>query len=283
METDAEMLGRLGRLIARCGGRLGDAEVTAFGAAGRHEEIVALLDVGGRVSVASLAGRFGVSVVTVRNDLDLLERQGVLRRMRGGAVAVRAARFERPAHLAGESFSDEKARIAATAASLVRDGETVILDAGSTLVAMARALPRTLNDVAVVTSALDVALELEEHPGVRVMVTGGTVRGRSRSLVAPLAALLLREINADVAFMSCAGVDAEKGFTNSNWEEAEVKRAMLAAAGRAMFLADHSKVGHVGTARIAGLERADALITDDGIAPDAARALEAKGLRVIQA
>ncbi len=257
--------------------------MTAFGAAGRHGDILALLGDSGRVSVLALAELFGVSVVTVRNDLDLLERQGVLRRMRGGAVAVRTARFERPAHLAGESFSDEKARIAAAAASLVRDGETVILDAGSTTVALARALPRTLNDVAIVTSALDVALELEEHPGIKVVLTGGTVRGRSRSLVAPLAALLLREINADVAFLSCAGVDPEKGFTNSNWEEAEVKHAMLAAAGRAMFLADHSKVGHVGTARIAGLERADALITDAGIAPEAARALEAKGLRVIQA
>ena len=257
--------------------------LTAFGAAGRHEHILALLDEGGRVSVGSLAERFKVSVVTVRNDLDALERQGALRRMRGGAVAVRAARFERPPHLAGESFTDEKARIAATAASLVRDGETVILDAGSTLVAMARALPRTLNDVAVVTSAIDVALELEEHPGIKVVLTGGTVRGRSRSLIAPLAALLLREINADVAFVSCAGVDPEKGFTNSNWEEAEVKHAMLAAAGRAIFLADHSKVGHVGTARIAGLERADALITDGGVAPEAARALEARGLRVVLA
>ena len=122
-----------------------------------------------------------------------------------------------------------------------------------------------------------------EHPGLKVGRTGGTGRGRSRSLVAPLAALLLREINADVAFLSCAGIDPEKGFTNSNWEEAEVKHAMLAAAGRALFLADHSKVGHVGTARIAGLERADALITDAGIASDAARALEGKGLRVIQA
>ena len=257
--------------------------MTAYGASGRHEQIGRLLKETGRVSVADLAARFAVSVVTIRNDLDLLERQGLLRRMRGGAVAVRTARFERPAHLAGESYAEEKTRIAAVAASLVRDGETVIIDAGSTMVALAKALPRTLSDVAVVTSALDVALELEEHPGVKVVITGGTVRGRSRSLIAPLATLLLGQINADVAFMSCAGVDPDKGFTNSNWEEAEIKHAMLAAAGRAVFLADHSKAGHVGTARIAGLERADAMISDTGIDPEAARMLESKGLRLILA
>ncbi|HEX4768999.1 MAG TPA: DeoR/GlpR family DNA-binding transcription regulator [Lichenihabitans sp.] len=257
--------------------------MTAFGASGRHEEIIGLLQDAGRISVMALASRFGVSVVTIRNDLDLLERQGVLRRMRGGAVAVRTARFERPAHLAGESFSDEKKRIAGVAASLIRDGETIIIDAGSTMVALARALPRTLNDVAVVTNALDVALELEEHPGVKVVITGGTVRRRQRSLIAPFATLLLGQINADVAFVSCAGVDPEKGFTNSNWEEAEIKHAMLAAAGRAVFLADHSKFGHVGTARIAGLDRADMLVSDSGLDPEAARMLEARNLRLLLA
>ncbi len=255
----------------------------AFGASGRHEHIVGLLQQAGRVSVMTLATTLGVSVVTIRNDLDLLERQGVLRRMRGGAVAVRTARFERPAHLAGESFSDEKMRIAGVAASLIRDGETIIIDAGSTMVALARALPRTLNDVAVVTNALDVALELEEHPGIKVVVTGGTVRGRQRSLIAPFATLLLGQVNADVAFVSCAGIDPEKGFTNSNWEEAEVKHAMLAAAGRVIVLADHSKFGHVGSARIAGLERADVLVSDSGLDPEAARVLESKGLRLILA
>lgn len=257
--------------------------MTAFGASGRHEHVIGLLQEAGRVSVMALAAKFGVSVVTIRNDLDLLERQGVLRRMRGGAVAVRTARFERPAHLAGESFSEEKMRIAGVAASLIRDGETIIIDAGSTMVALARALPRTLNDVAVVTNALDVALELEEHPGVKVVITGGTVRGRQRSLIAPFATLLLGQINADVAFLSCAGVDPEKGFTNSNWEEAEIKHAMLAATGRAVFLADHTKFGHVGTARIVGLDRADVLVSDSGLHPDAARMLESKGLRLILA
>ena len=83
--------------------------------------------------------------------------------------------------------------------------------------------------------------------------------------------------------MSCAGVDPDKGFTNSNWEEAEIKHAMLAAAGRAVFLADHSKVGHVGTARIAGLDRADVMVSDTGLDPEAARMLENNGLRLILA
>lgn len=254
-----------------------------FGGSGRRDHIIGLLQKVGRVSVMALAADVGVSVVTIRNDLDLLERQGVLRRMRGGAVAVRTARFERPALLGGESFAAEKKRIAAVAASLVRDGETVVIDAGSTMVALAKTLPRTLNDVAVVTNALDVALELEEHPGVKVVITGGTVRNRQRSLISPFATMLLGQINADVAFVSCAGFDAEKGFTNSNWEEAEVKHAILAAANRIVVLADHGKFGHVATARIAGLDGVDLLVSDTGLDADAARALEAKGLQVILA
>ncbi|MDX7951283.1 DeoR/GlpR family DNA-binding transcription regulator [Lichenihabitans sp. Uapishka_5] len=257
--------------------------MSGFGASGRHEHISAVLRKEGRISVSDLAATLRVSVVTVRNDLEALERQGVLRRIRGGAVMVRTARFERPSHLAAESFSAEKARISAVAASLIRDGETVIIDAGSTMVALARALPRTLNDVAVVTNALDVALELEEHPGVRVAVTGGTMRGRQRSLVAPFATQLLSQINADVAFLSCAGFHPEKGFTQSNWEEAEVKHAMLAAAGRSVVLADHGKFGHVGTARIAPIARVDMLVSDSGLSAEAVRALEERGPRIVLA
>jgi DeoR/GlpR family transcriptional regulator of sugar metabolism len=257
--------------------------MSGYGASARHEMITERLRASGRVSVAQLAADLNVSLVTVRNDLEALERQGVLRRLRGGAVMVRAARFERPTHLAAESFADEKARIAAIAASMIRDGETVIIDAGSTMVALARTLPRTLNDVAVVTNALDVALELEAHPGVRVAVTGGTMRGRQRSLVAPFATQLLAQINADAAFLSCAGIHPEKGYTQGNWEEAEVKHAMLAAAGRVIMLADHGKFGHVGAARIAPIERADILVSDAGLSPEAVRALEGRGPRIILA
>ena len=165
----------------------------------------------------------------------------------------------------------------------MRDGETIIIDAGSTTLALARALPPALHDVAVITPALDVALELESHMGVKVVVTGGTVAKPQRCLIPPYATTLLHQLNADIAFVACSGVDVRKGFTTQSWEEAEVKHAIVAAASRVVFLADHGKIGHVATAKIMEAAEAELLVTDTGAAGPALRALEQAGLNVITA
>jgi DeoR/GlpR family transcriptional regulator of sugar metabolism len=255
--------------------------MAAFGAMSRQKEITHLLRAEGKVSVSALADTLGVSVVTIRNDLDELERQQVLRRLRGGAIAIRPARFQRSLHPLHTAFEPEKQRIGELAASLVRDGQTIIIDAGSTTLALARALPKALQDVAVVTSALDVALELEGHQGVRVVITGGTVAKPQRCLIPPFATTLLRQINADLAFIACSGVDVQKGFTTQSWDEAEVKHAMVAAASRVVVLADHGKIGHVATAKIIDLSAAEVLVTDSGADGPSLRALEQAGLTVI--
>lgn len=254
----------------------------------RHEQILELLGRKGVVEVAQLAEALGVSAVTIRSDLDALERRLLLRRIRGGAMAVQPARFERPLDLPSQSFAAEKERIGAMAARMVRDGDTVILDAGTTALAMAFALPADLRDVVVITSSLDIAIALEMHPGATVMVTGGTLKKngrtpRSRSLVAPFGTLLLGHINADCAYLCCAGIDAERGFTNAHFEEAEMKRAMIAAARRVVMLGDHGKIGHVAGARIAAIAEVSALVTDGGAAPADVQALEAAGLAVLLA
>jgi len=249
----------------------------------RHGRILEALAAEGRVEVQGLAGALGVSTVTIRSDLYYLEREQVVRRIRGGAVSARPSRYERPVDLNASLRGPEKARVAAYAASLIRDGETIIMDTGSTLAALAHAFPNQLADVAVVTNALNVATALSLHEGVTVIVTGGTLRPRLNSLVSPFGALLLGEINADVAFMSCAGVDARKGFTNGNWHEADIKQAMIRAARRVVFLADHSKIGHLATARIADPGQADLLITDGNASPEGLRELRAAGLEVVVA
>ena len=251
----------------------------------RHERIIEMLASRGVVEVTALAEELGVSAVTIRADLDALEKKRLIRRVRGGAMALRPARFERPMDLPSQSFSDEKQRIADLAGSMVRDGETIILDAGTTTLAIAHALPEALTDVVVVTNGLDIAISLQAHAGVTVIVTGGRLKrgGRnahSNSLISPFGATLLGEINADVAFLCCAGVDAARGFTNGNWEEAEVKKAMIASARRVVFVADHGKIGHVGSARIAPLEQVDLLVTDSGAAAADIQALELAGLQI---
>jgi DeoR family transcriptional regulator of aga operon len=247
----------------------------------RHKHIIDALQAKGRIEVTELVDELAVSSVTVRADLLYLEKEQILRRIRGGAIAVRPSRYERPSDLNSALYEKEKESIAALAADLIRDGETAILDTGSTIGALARLFPRSLSDVVVVTNALNVATELSLHPGVTVIMTGGMLRPRLNSLVSPMGTLILSEINADIAFMSCAGVDPDKGFTNSNWEEAEIKKAMIRAANRVIFLADHSKLKHVATARIAELAGADLLITDANASPETVKELRAQGLEVL--
>ena len=254
----------------------------------RHERIIEMLARDRMVEVAALAEALDVSAVTIRSDLDALERRMLLRRIRGGAIAVRPARFDRPVDLPGGGFEDAKASIGAMAARLVRSGETIVLDAGTTTLAMARALPDDLTDIVVITSSLDIAIALEAHPGASVLVTGGTLKRtgrnrRSRSLVPPFATLLLDQLNADCAYLCCAGIDAGRGFTNAHFEEVETKRAMLRCARRAVMLGDHGKIGHVAGARIAATAEISTLVTDSAAAQQDVQALEAAGLQVLLA
>lgn len=247
----------------------------------RHEHILTALKDRGRVSVVDLSDEMRVSSVTIRKDLELLERRGFLRRIRGGAVASRSARFELTMNEASQSLITEKEAIGLAAAAMVRDGQTIMVDAGSTNLAFANALARGLQDVVLVTNSIDIAIALESHPGVSTYLTGGHVRKSQRSLVAPFGNLLIERINADVAFLSCAGVDAERGLTNSNWEETEVKLAMAESSSRAVYMADQSKFGHVGSALIVSIENAGTLVTDSGAPTNLLRDFEARGLEIV--
>lgn len=247
----------------------------------RQQAILDLLARSGVLRVTALAKELRVSAVTIRSDLDQLERQGALRRTRGGAIPVDLLSPELPLEETSRVRIAEKRRIGALAASQVHNGETIILDVGSTTTEMAKALPPTLRDVVVVTNALNIALMLESHPGVAVVVTGGMLRPLQHSLVNPYGTLLLSEINADRAFLGCNGVEPAKGLTNTNLQEAEVKVQMLRAAREVVVLADHTKLLEVATARIADLEDVHVLVTDDGADPDALRVLTEAGLRVL--
>ncbi|MDW3221823.1 MAG: DeoR/GlpR family DNA-binding transcription regulator [Paracoccaceae bacterium] len=254
----------------------------------RQEQILEILSHEKVVDVVQLSEQLGVSAVTIRSDLDTLDRRMLLRRIRGGATSVQPARFVRPLELSSQNFSAEKERIGAMAARMVRNGETIILDAGTTAQAMALALPEELRDVVVITNSLEIAISLEKHDGVTVMVTGGTIKrtGRnphSRSLIPPLAGLLLAQVNADCAYLCCAGIDATRGFTNAHFEETEVKQAMLSASRRTVMLGDHGKIGHVAGARIAALHEVSTLVTDSAAPPADVHALESAGLNVILA
>ena len=256
------------------------ARPVSLRAAVRHEAICASLAASGRVSIAELSERLEVTPVTIREDLKHLEERGLLTRTRGGALARRDSGSEIALELTSQTNRAEKQAIAAHAAAMVRNGQTIIIDVGSTTTALANVLPPDLRDVVVITNGLNIALALEKAPGVTVIVTGGTLRSLQHSLVAPMATLVLEKLKADVAFLGCNGVDVERGITNANIAEAEIKQAMLESADRVVFLADHTKIGAVASAFVADVDRADLLVTDSKAQTAALDALRDSGLDV---
>jgi DeoR family transcriptional regulator of aga operon len=246
----------------------------------RHDAIRQEIEVRGQVSIAELSDRLDVSEVTIRGDLEHLERRGILMRVRGGAIASRNRTLEMPLEETSTTNRAEKTAIAARAAAMVKDGQTVIIDVGSTTTEMAKALSPDLDRVSVITNGLNIALILEALRGVSVIVTGGTLRPLQHSLVAPMGALLLDQLNADMVFLGCNGVHPARGFTNSNIAEAEIKQAMVRSAERVVVLADHDKIGKVASAFVADISSADLLITDDGADETMLRNLRSEGLAI---
>ncbi len=251
----------------------------------RRERMLEVVRASEFTRVAALSEMFGTSEVTIRGDLDALARRGLLRRIRGGAMPAAPAP-ERPFEETESTHVEEKAAIARAAAALVRRGQSVLLDVGTTTTAIARALAARddLREVLVITNGLNIALELEHAaPRLSVLVTGGTLRPLQHSLVDPLGGLVLERINADTVFLGCNGVDPEAGVTNVNLPEAEVKRRMLRAAGHRVVVADGSKVGAVHLARLCAIEDVHQLITGASADPATLDALRERGIDVLVA
>jgi DeoR family transcriptional regulator, aga operon transcriptional repressor len=250
----------------------------------RREQMLAVVRDHDFVRVVELGSMFGVSEMTVRTDLEALSQRGLLRRVRGGAIQLGGGRRERPFEETSAAFAVEKSHIGRAAAQLVGQGETIILDVGTTTTAVARALlERTdLDDIVVVTNAINIALELEAGaPRITVIVTGGTLRLLQHSLIDPLGGLVLERIAAATLFLGCNGVHPEAGVTNINMPEAEIKRRMLQASRRRIVVADGSKIGEVEVARLCAIRDIHLLVTGPSADPEVVEQLRATGLEVM--
>ena len=244
----------------------------------RKRHVLEALRRDGRVDAAAVAAQLSVTGETVRKDLIQLERQGLLRRVHGGAVSVTHLAYE-PAVDARTGFLTEKVRIAKAALNHLPDRGSVLIDAGSTTAQLAEIFPGD-RELTVYTNTLTVALQLLTRPLVTVYTLGGRVRPVTFAEVDDWAARALAEINVDVAFLGANGVSVDRGLTTPDPAEAATKRRMLSCADRCVLLADHSKIGAVSGVRYGELRDIDLLITDAGL-PDAERsALRAAGLEV---
>ncbi|MEV0602885.1 DeoR/GlpR family DNA-binding transcription regulator [Streptomyces sp. NPDC050315] len=251
-------------------------------AAERQQEILRLARDSGRVDVLSLAEEFQVTAETVRRDLKALDRAGLVRRVHGGAIPAGRLDFEPDLAERDTVAADEKDRIARAALAELPDDGSVILDAGTTAARLAAEFPLE-SDVTVVTHGLPVAARLADHPGLTLHLVGGRIRHRTRAAVDDWALRAYREINADVLFLATNGFSLEGGLTTPDLAEAAVKRAVIRAARRVVLIADSAKFGQQHFARFGDLSDVDVLITDTGLSPENALAIERAGTEVVRA
>jgi DeoR/GlpR family transcriptional regulator of sugar metabolism len=245
----------------------------------RRERIIQELRQQDEVTVSDLSERLGVSDVTIRKDLQQLEDQGYLTRVRGGAVFSGRGQLELRFAARQQISLEDKRRIAERAAQYIRPGATIFLDGSSTVFQMTRLL-RHVQGLTVVTNGLYAALELSFAPDITTIVVGGILRKQSSSLVDLLTPELLRRLHVDVAFLSCRGFTLEHGLMESDLREAQLKRAMAKAAQQVVALVDHSKFGHVYIASSVLPDELDRLLIDDGAPAEARAALAAAGVTV---
>lgn len=250
------------------------------GVVDRRRQILELLIERGQLSIGDLSAHLNVSEMTVRRDLDALERERALKRIRGAAVAPESRPDEPPYSLRASRHADAKTRIGRAAANLVREGEAVAIDAGSTALAVAEALAPRRN-ITVVTPNLRAAWILVDNSDIRVIVTGGVVRPGERALNGAFSERAFEDLSCDTFFMGVGGVDPAAGFTEYTLDGTRTKQAALRTARRRVAVADASKLGTIAFVRITDIAGVDLLITDDDADPRALAELRALGLDVL--
>ncbi|AEU35289.1 transcriptional regulator, DeoR family [Granulicella mallensis MP5ACTX8] len=245
----------------------------------RRQYIVGLAQKHGRVLVEELSDSLGISRITIRKDLDHLQSQGLLQRTHGGALLPSNGAISDPSLREKEGrHSQEKLRIATAAANLVQEGQCILLDSGTTTTAVAKAL-RRFSRLTIITNAVNVASELRDTD-FEVLLTGGSLRKNSFSLVGPLAEDMLHEMYADILFLGVDGFDLEVGLTTPNVMESRVNRAMVKASSLVVAVCDSTKFNRRSLSKIVDATAIHHIITDSGLPSATADALRSAGINL---
>ena len=245
----------------------------------RRQEILNLLEQTGTINVNELAEKFQVSLVTIRNDLDDLEKEGLLQRTFGGAVFSHRTRFNKSFRERIQEQRDEKRAVAIAALGYIKDGDTIILDAGTSTLALAQLLKERTMSVFVITCSVPAALELSSG-GYDILLLGGIVKNKSLALLGRETLTILERYRADKAFLGSSGFTAKRGHSTPNPDDAQIKEAIMRAADETYVLVDSSKYGHDCLTSFAGLSDVDLTITDSHLSRSKRAILEAAGARL---
>jgi DeoR family transcriptional regulator of aga operon len=246
----------------------------------RQLQILQLVKRHQRIRVADICAAFDVSLATARRDLDALARDGKVQRVHGGAIALTQLPAEQPILHRQREQTEEKIRIGQTAATLVHDGETILLGSGTTVLEVARAL-RDHKHLTVLTNSLPVVNTLSGIEEITVIVLGGMLRDSELSFIGQFTEQALNEVRADKVFIGTRAISLEDGLTHEYLPETMTDRAILKAGKEIIVLADHTKFGRTATILLAPLERIHTIVTDEQVPQDFVKNVREKGIRLI--
>lgn len=246
----------------------------------RQKKIVRLLEQQQRVTISRLSEEFAISEATARRDLETLAESGRVQRIHGGAISLREAPPEAPVVHRTAIMSAEKQRIGQAAAALVKDGETIFLGSGTTVLEVAQAL-RGRQSLTVITNSLLVINTLAAEGGIDLIVLGGILRASELSFIGHIAEQALNEVRADRVIMGIHAIDIEAGMTNDYLPETMTDRAILKAGRQVIIVADHSKCGLVATAFVAPVAQIDLLITSQAAPIEFIQSLNERQVEVL--
>jgi DeoR family transcriptional regulator of aga operon len=245
----------------------------------RHQFILSKIQAENTLDVQELCKELNVSSVTIRKDLKLLEDKNLLYRTHGGATLKNPYTADRPINEKELLQASEKMKMGQLAASLIEDDDSIIIASGTSVLAMARSIvPK--GTLTVITSALNVALELIQKNNIEVIQLGGVLRKSSSSVTGPYAQNVLSSIFCSKLFLGVDGIDLEFGLTTTKASEAQLNRQMIEASQKIIVLADSTKFGRRGFGRICSIEQVDHIITDSGINQQTIEALERLGINL---
>lgn len=246
----------------------------------RKNEILEILQKEQRVLVSELAKRYDVTEETIRRDLEKLERDGFVKKTYGGAVLNKNTSVDLPLRIREKTNRQEKQKVAELAASLIEEGDSIMLDASSTSLMIAQQI-KNMKKLTVITTSVEVLIELSQNEGIKVISTGGDLKASSLSLVGRRTEECLSHFNVDMALVSCKGIDMERGVMESNELEAGVKLMMKRSAKQTVLVIDSSKFDKISFVKVMDFMRGDIVITDRIPDDKWLTFFEKKGVRVI--
>jgi DeoR family fructose operon transcriptional repressor len=246
----------------------------------RQQHILEMLNNKASIKVNELAEKFNVSESTIRRDLKQLHDSGVISRTHGGAVSNARTSFEPAFKDKIDEKHEEKVTIGKVAADMIKDGDTIILDSGTTTLEIAKNI--TAKNITVITNSIDIAGILSHKDNVEIIVTGGSLRLNTRAMVGHLTEMVLNNFRVDKAFVGANGVSIKEGITTPNFLEAHTKKTMIDSADKVIVVVDSSKFNNVSFSIICPIKNVSTIVTDINLEEEVAKDFEDEGIEVIR-